>query len=279
MGFHNLVNTAYFSEAANDWKKNGGRYCLAPQGSRDYYQWWEEQERRCKYGYKVGDLWISGRHYGYLNFFPMYRVPDAVLNKALDEGRDKRGKISVKIADKVVGFPKFWEVDYEWWNFKHIAWYGGEFMGVESEGGKHIGCLKARGAGFSYKEAWDGVYNYTFIPGSKSYYFAAADGYLVGDAIMDKVQEGLDWINKYCPPWMQNRQVKKTLMHQKASYYDEFAMERGKKSEIIAQIVDKPGKTRGKRGRKATFEESGTFPNLEAALEVSMGSMRLVLRM
>jgi len=270
MGFHALVNTRHFSEAAIEWKKNGGRYTLAPQGSRDYFQYWEEQERRCKYGYKVGDLWISGRHYGYLNFFPIFRIPET----ALKEVRDKRGRLSAKISEKVVSFPAFWEIDYEWWNFKHISWYGGEFMGVHSPGGRHLCCLKTRGAGFSFKEAWDGVYNYNFIHGSKSYYFASGESFLVGDAIMDKVKDGLDWINQYCPYWRKNRQVHNTLMHQKASYKDEYGTERGVMSEIIAQIVDKPKKTRGKRGRKVTFEESGSFPHLEDALEVSLGSLR-----
>jgi len=274
MAFHNLVNTRLFSEAATDWKSNGGRYTMAPKGSRDYFQYWEEQEKRCKFGYSVGDLWIPGRMYFWLNFFPMSRVPDSVLMKALDERRDKRGKLSVTTAEKIISFPAFWEIHYEWWRFKHISWYGGEFMGIKSDGGKHLGCLKTRGAGFSYLEACDGVYNYNFIPGSKSYYFAGAEPFLVGDAIMDKVQTALDWINEYSSYWKQNRQKKFSLMHQKGSYIDEFGVERGKMPEIIAQIVDKPSKTRGKRGRKASFEEAGSFPNLEAALEVSMGSMR-----
>lgn len=274
MAFHNLVNTRYFSEAAIDWVKNGGRYTTAPHGSRDYMQYWEEQDKRCKYGYKVADTWISGRHYGYLNFFPISRVPEKVLMANLAEGSDKRGKISRSIAEKIVGFPAFWEIDYEWWMFKHISWYGGDFMGIHSEGGKHLGCLKTRGAGFSYKEAWDGIYNYNFIDGSKSYYFAATEPFLIGDAIMDKVAAGLDWINTYSPYWKKNRQVKKTLMHQKASYLDERTVEKGTFSEIIGQIVDKSSKTRGKRGRKATFEEAGSFPALEDALEVCMGSMR-----
>lgn len=270
MGFHALVNTRYFSEAALDWKKNGGYYTRAPQGSREYRQYWEEQTKRCLYGYSYGDLWIPGRYYGYLNFFPIFRVPDSVIANS----RDKRGKLSVTTAEKVVGFPAFWEIDYEWWNFKHIAWYGGKFMDIDSPGGKHLSCLKTRGAGFSYKEAWDGVYNYNFIHGSKSFYFAATDPFLVGDAIMDKVKAGLDWINDHCPVWKKNRQVNDTLYHMKASYKDEFGKERGVKSEIIAQIVDKPDKTRGKRGRKITFEEAGSFPNLEKAVEISQGSLR-----
>jgi hypothetical protein len=274
MSFHNLVNTRYFSEAAIEWKKNGGIYTRAPHGSRDYYQYWEEQTRRCLYGYKVGDTWITGRHYGYLNFFPISRVPEKTLLANIEELRDNKGKLSQRISEKIIGFPGFWEVDYEWWNFKHIAWYGGDFMGIHSDGGKHMVALKTRGCGFSYKEAWDGVYNYNFIDGSKSYYFAATEPFLVGDAIMDKVQAGLDWINKYSPFWKKNRKVRNTLMHQKASYIDEMGVEKGTFSEIIGQIVDKPSKTRGKRGRKATFEEAGSFPNLEAAVEVAMGSMR-----
>lgn len=274
MGFHSLTNTRYFSEAAIAWKKNGGRYTTAPHGSRDYYEFWQEQDKRCKYGYKVGDLWIPGRMYGYLNFFPISRVPDDVLFQAIKERRDKRGNLSINNVEKTVGFPSFWEIDYEWWNLKHIAWNGGSFMGVHSPGGKGMVVLKTRGAGFSYKEAWDGIYNYNFIDGSKSYYFAAAEPFLVGDAILDKVQTGLDWINKYSPYWKKNRLKKTTLMHQKASYIDDYGVEKGSMSEIIGQIVDKPSKTRGKRGRKASFEEGGSFPHLEKALEVCQGSMR-----
>lgn len=273
MGFHSLVNTAQFSYTARDFKKNGDRYTMAPKGSRDYYQFWEEEERRCKYGYKVGDLWIPGRMYFWLNFFQMDRVPENVLQKALDRRRIS-GRLEIAEAEKIREFPKFWEVHYEWWNFKHIAWYGGEFMGIKSPGNKHLCCLKTRGAGWSYLEACDGVYNYNFISGSKSYYFAGAEPFLIGDAILDKVQSGLDFINRHCPYWKQNRQVKKTPMHQRATYLDEKGEEQGSWSEIIGQIVDKPGKTRGKRGRKASFEEAGTFPVLEPALEVAMGSMR-----
>jgi hypothetical protein len=273
MGFHSFVNTRYFSEAAIAWKKNGGKYTTAPRGSRDYLEFWKEEDKRCIEGYSVGGLWIPGKYYGYLNYFPMARVPEHVLLKALAERRNSRGVLSQATADKTVAFPSFWEIDYEWWNFKHIAWYGGNFMGINSPGGKHMCVLKTRGAGFSYKEAWDGVYNFTFRDGSKSYYFSGMESFLVGDAIMDKVQAGLDWINEYSPYWKKNRKVKNTLMHQKASYLDSMGVERGTFSEIIGQIVDKPSKTRGKRGIKASFEEAGSFPHLEKALRVALGSM------
>lgn len=274
MGFHNLVNTVYFQEAANDFRKNGGFYTRAPRGSRDYREYWAIQEERCRNGYKVGDLWIPGRYYGYLNFAPIMKVPDAIALKAFQEARDKHGKISKRTADKIMDFPRFWEIDYEWFRFKHIAWNGGTFMGIKSPGGKHIVCLKTRGAGFSYKEAWDGVYNYNFISGSKSYYFAAMEEFLTKDGILNKVQPMLDFINQNIPYWKQNRQKKNTLMHEKASYVDETGEERGSLSEIMGVIVDNPNKTRGKRGKKVVFEEAGSFPNLKKALEVSLGSLK-----
>ena len=274
MGFHNLVNTAQFQEAANDFRRNNGRYTTAPRGSRDYFEYWELQEKRSREGYKIGNLWIPGRMYFWLNFFPIWKVPDEIAAKALAEARDVKGKISTRTAEKIFDFPKFWEIHYEWWNFKHIAWNGGTFMGIQSPGGKHVSVAKTRGSGFSYLEACDGVYNYNFIPGSKSFYFAGAQPYLDQDGILSKVQPALDFINDNIPFWKQNRQKKYGVMHQKASYIDEFGVERGSLAEIIGQVVDDPNKTRGKRGRKATFEEFGSFPKSKQALEIAMGSMR-----
>jgi hypothetical protein len=146
MGFHSLVNTALFCEAAQDFKKNKSTgkpcYTAAPINSRDYFQYWEEQDKRCVYGYSVGDLWIPGRMYFWLNFFPIYKVPDHVIAKAI-----ATGKIPSNV-EKEQSFAKFWEIHYEWWNFKHIAWYGGDFMGVHSPGGKHIGLPEDQRCGF-----------------------------------------------------------------------------------------------------------------------------------
>lgn len=274
MGFHNLVNTRYFSEAAIDFRRNKGRYTLAPTGSREFREYWDMHEQRCMEGYKFGGLWIPGRHYFYLNFTPILKVDDAIGIKAFNERKNHRGQISNLTADRIMDFARFYEIDYEWYNFKNIAWAGGSFMGVHSPGAKHLCCGKTRGAGFSYKEASDGVYNFTFIEQSKSYYFAAQEPYLIKDGILNKVQPMLDWINDHIPVWKQNRQKKYALMHQRASYIDHEGVERGSMAEIIGQIVDDPDKTRGKRGKKIVFEEAGSFKNLKQALNVSMGSIK-----
>lgn len=285
MSFHNLVNTSYFSEAANDFRRNGKQYTTAPRGSRDYYDYWELHEDRCMNGYRVGDIWIPGRYYFYLNFFPMDKIADEDAAKAyfqfkkVQDQRLRGQKIDYPIitAKKDMDFARFTEVGYEWFMFKHIAWHGGEFMGIKSPGGRHQGALKSRGAGFSYSEACDGVYNYTFLDGSKSYYFAGNEDYLIKDGILNKVEPGLDFINEYILPWKKNRGKKNTLMHQKASWLDDKGVEQGvdgKISEIIGVIVDNPNKTRGKRGRKIVFEEGGSFRKLKEALEISLGSIR-----
>lgn len=270
--WHNLVNTIHFSEAANDFRKNQGVYTKAPRGSREYFEYWELQAKRCKEGYSVGDTWIPGRYYFYLNFFPMYKVDDKVALTALDSTLS--GKVSKRTAEKIMDFPRFNEMQYEWWMFKHIAWNGGTFMGIDSPGGKHICCAKTRGAGFSYMEAADGIYNYNFIPGSKSYYFASRETYLTSDGILNKVIEGLDFLNLHSSYWKKNRQKKSEPLHYRSSFIDGFGTERGFKSEIIGQTVDNPNKTRGKRGRKITFEEFGSFKNGKQAVEIALGSLR-----
>jgi len=243
MGFHNFVNTAQFSYTARDFKKQGDRYCLAPIGSREWTEWWDEEEKRCAEGYTVGGLWIPGRYYHYLNFTPIMKVDDAVAMAMYRDGRSKKdGKLSRVVSDRIMGFPRFYEVDYEWYNFKHIAWNGGEFMGIKSPGAKHVCCGKTRGAGFSYKEAQDGVYNFTFIDGSKNYYFAGLEQYLIVDGILNKVQPMLDFTNDNCIEWKKNRQKKSTLLHQKASYVDALGVERGSFSEIIGLSIDDPEK-------------------------------------
>lgn len=240
MGFHGLVNTVLFSQTARDFIRNGQQYTTAPRGSRDYHDFWEEEERRCLQGYMIGDTYITGRHYFYLNFCPIWRVPDANILQV--QKAALAGKNINFTAERELTFPRFYEIDYEWFNFKHIAWFGGNFMGINSPGGRHICCLKSRGAGFSYKEAADGVYNYYFIEGSKSYYFSGLEEYLVKDGILNKVQEMLDHINTHSPYWKLNRGKKNTLMHQKASYLDEMGNEIAIGSEIIGTVVDNPNK-------------------------------------
>ncbi len=138
----------------------------------------------------------------------------------------------------------------------------------------HLGCLKTRRAGFSFKEGADGVYNYNFIAGSKSYYFAAIEQYLTTDGILNKVQYNLEFLNQNTDKfWLKNRMEKNTLMHQKASFIDEDKQIKGYLSEIIGVIINDPDKVRGKEGIKLVFEEAGSFKDLKRALAIAVPSV------
>lgn len=275
IGNPKFLNTRYFREAALDFKKNKGHYTLAPRGSKEWYDYWEEQERRCLFGYKVGGVKVTGKHYFYMNFTQLKKVED----------KSKGAKVAHKAPD----FPSFFEIDYDWWWYKEIAWHGCNKATLDKlhlwrnpspnedgsyGGAMHLGCLKTRRAGFSYKEAADGVYNYNFIPQSKSYYFAALEDYLTKDGILNKVQYDLEFLNQNTSGfWLKNRMEKNTLMHQKASYIDEEKNIRGYQSEIIGVIVNDPDKVRGKDGIKITYEEGGSFKNLKRAMDISVPSV------
>lgn len=287
MGLRTFTNTRYFSEAAITFKRDGF-YCKAPKGHPDYKAYWAEQKRRCKEGYQVGDLRITGRHYFYLNFCPIKRTApkrgggnDIVIATTLTA----QDKIQA-MKPKEMLFPAFWEVDYQWWWAKEIAMngmYKNEVAELQIEGlpikdyltGHHLCCLKTRRAGFSYKEAADGVWNYNFVPNSKSYYFAAKDDFLTKDGILNKVTDFLTHLNANTGNyWLKNRMEKDQMMHRKASYMDKKRNPSGYKSEIIGVIVNDAEKVRGKDGLKVTFEEAGSFKNLKAALAITMPSLK-----
>jgi hypothetical protein len=245
-----IVNTEYFRESARHFEKYGS-YTLAPEQSLEYDAFWDEEDKRCKEGYSVSGFKITGRHYAYLNYGVIEKVPESALVK--------NNRVSAMV-DKVLGFPAFWEIDLGWWDAKQTA-----FDRPFGEG-NHLVCAKTRGCGWSYKEAFDGVYNYNFIPKSKSFYLASTEDYLIKDGILNKVEVMLNFLNKHTD-WYKNRHRHRTLMHQMASYE---SRENGKKidkgylSEIIGKTIDNANKARGMRGKKITFEEFGSFKNGKA---------------
>lgn len=275
-----LVNSEYFSDGANDYKKNKGLYTKAPVGSREFLDYWKEQKRRCIEGYSVGGTKITGRHYWYLNFCPIKRT------EKTNNDPSKAGWNVMK--EKELLFPKFWLVDYEWWWAKEIAMKGmlkedvakleiQSLPIIDYTTGKHLVCVKTRRAGFSYKEAADGAYNYNFIPRSKSFFFASKKDYLTDDGILNKFQTYLEHLDKNTQNyWRKNRMEKDSLsdMHWKSSYIDGHKQVRGYQSEVMGVIINDPNKVRGKDGIKITFEEAGSFKDLLAALAIALPSVK-----
>lgn len=239
-----LVNTEYFSESAR-YKLKNGVYTEAPYGSKEYREYWEEEDKRCLQGYTVGGVRITGQHYFFLNFKQLETVKDV---KAVASEKDKT-------------FPRFWEAHYK---FFHAL--------EEAEiAGKHMCILKPRGSGFSEIMSSVGVYHYTLVRGSKCFYFASNEGYLNKDGVITKCWDHLEFLNAEThKAYRHLRQKKDQDLHKRASMVDpKTGNEYGYKSEIIGRVIDHPRKVRGARTGsrgKVFFEEGGSFPNLKDAV-------------
>lgn len=281
LSFDKLVNTQLFSEAANDYKRNIVKYngeerhvyCKAPVGSNEWNEYWALQEYRCMTGFKVGDAKITGRQYYNLNFFPM--------TQPVGKG--------ATMSDTQSDFPKFMLIQYLWFTFKHIARYGGTFLGIESPGGKDICGLKTRSAGFSYMNASDGCYNFSFKDGSKTFYLGYSSEFITdeADSTLVKVEEGLDWLNNHTggvdkygrfvqqhgQPFGEWRRNRTGSMSEGwiAEFKDASGYAHGSKSAISPVICNSPRKARGKRG-DIIIEEAGSFPNLLSVLKIVQGN-------
>ena len=239
-----LINTRYFSEAATA-KLKDGLYTTAPYGSKEYNQFWAEEDKRCLEGYSVGGTRITGQHYFFLNYKQLESVVDT---KAVS-------------SNKLRTFPRFQEGQY---NF---------FLALEQAEivGKHMCILKPRGCGFSEIMSSIGVYHYTLIKGSKCFYFASNEGYLTKDGIITKCWDHLEFLNaETSKAYRHLRQKKDQDLHKRASMIDpKTGNEYGYKSEIIGRVIDHPRKVRGARTGskgKVFFEEGGSFPNLKDAV-------------
>ena len=238
-----LINTSYFSKAAQD-KLKYGYYTKAPYGSHDYNLFWEEQDKRCLKGYSVGGTRITGYHYWFLNFKQLERV----INP------------QAKASDKELGPPRFWGQHYEFFHALEEA----------RNNGQHFVILKPRGTGFSEIMSAIATCDYTLTKKSKNFFFASNKGYLDKDGVLTKCWDHLEFLNAETErAYRHLRQVKNQDLHKRASYLDGHGNEQGHKSEIIGRVVDHPRKVRGARtGGKGHvfFEEGGSFPKLKEAV-------------
>lgn len=111
-----------------------------------------------------------------------------------------------------MGFPKFWDYDYYYFNAIEEA----------INEGKHMAVLKSRARGYSYKGASMLVRNYELIPGSKNFAVASEQTYLIGDGLLTKAWQIMDFIDSNTE-WAKQRLVD-TRMERVAGYKitDEF---------------------------------------------------------
>ena len=248
-----ILNTNKFRQAAIFYKQNGC-YTLAPRGTTDYIQYWERETQRCLNGYVAedGDS-ITGYHYFYLNYCPIMKL---VEEEYIDRFGTKRTK-----RDRIFEFPSFWDGDYYYFNAIEEA----------ENTGKHMAVLKCRQRGYSFKGASMLVRNYELIPKSKNFAVASEQKFLVGDGILTKAWQIMDFIDKHTA-WSKQRLVS-TRMERVAGFKikDEYGKEteQGYGSSITGiTLKNDPERLRGTRGKLVLFEEGGKFPGLEIAWQI-----------
>ena len=248
-----VLNSDKFRPAALFFQEHG-RYTLAPRGTTDYVQYWDRETSRCLNGYVApdGDA-ITGYHYFYLNYSPIMKLQEVEYTDRYGNKRTRR--------ERIFGFPRFWDYDYFYFNAIEEA---------ETQG-KHMAVLKSRQRGYSFKGASMLVRNYELIAGSKNFAVASEQKFLIGDGILTKAWQIMDFIDKNTA-WSKQR-LTSTRMERVSGYKvtDEFGKqtEQGYLSSITGiTLKNDPERLRGTRGKLVLFEEGGKFPSLETAWRI-----------
>lgn len=248
-----IKNSDKFRQSAIFFQEHGC-YTLAPIGTTDYIQFWEQEKERCLHGYVApdGDE-ITGYHYFYLNYSPIMKLDEV-------EYTDKHGN-KRKRRERILGFPRFYDYDYYYFNAIEDA----------EDAGKHMAVLKARQRGYSFKGASMLVRNYELIPGSKNFAVASEQKFLIGDGLLTKAWQIMDFCDKHTA-WAKQR-LTSTRMERVSGFKvtDEFgkSTEQGYLSSITGiTLKNDPERIRGTRGKLVLWEEGGKFPNLLTAWRV-----------
>lgn len=253
-----LHDTDKFRQAAIFFQQHGC-YTLAPRGTTDYNKYWEQETDRCLNGYTAPDgEGITGYNYFYLNYSPIMRLQE-------EEYTDREGNLR-KRRQRILEFPSFWDYDY---------YYFCAIEQAELEG-KHMAVLKCRQRGYSFKGGSMLVRNYMLIPGSKNFAIASEQKFLIGDGLLTKAWQIMDFLDKHTA-WAKQRLVS-TRMERTSGYKitDEFGKqtEQGYLSSITGiTLKNDPERIRGTRGKLVLWEEGGKFPSLLDAWRIEQPSV------
>lgn len=288
-----FINTQCFKEEALHFQKYG-YYIADPYGSPAWYEYWQEQRRRCIEGYTSGSVTIPGDYYFYLNFCPIMKAEDT----------------SSAVSRKVEGFPDFWDGDYNYFWIREIARSGvlnlideierkrilsledaeqieilkgyldelnlsvtipthtvitegsEESIKFHIKGGYNLIVGKSRRKGFSYKNAAVAACNYFTKPKSLTVFNAYEKKYLYPKGIFSMATSYINFINDNTG-WTMPADSTNKQDHIKASYIqyrDGVKIEKGFKSEIMAYTCkDNSDANRGKDILDLAIEEAGAF--------------------
>lgn len=236
------LDVSGFRLVGTNFIKHNENYCLEPWGTPAWYEFWKEERRRCREGLEINGHKITGDYYFYLNYCPIQKVD---IENATG-----------RIAQKINGFPDFWDGDYEYFWSREIARHGilkalkvskeeqdrindlpdeerfpilmeyFKSLGIgykplpdQLDGGKDFIIGKSRRKGFSYKNASIAVNNYFHRPKSYTMLIAYEKKYLFPGkkTIFGKCKEYINFVNKHTA-WKLPAEYINTQNHIRASH-------------------------------------------------------------
>lgn len=261
-----LVNTQYFRQEAIFYNKYG-HYNDGEKDTIEYNNFWDREYDRCIDGYKVGDTWVTGYHYWYLNYWKIMLNRESAASLYGEVTKTKKIKKS-----RVESFPDFWDVDFEFFHEIEKA----------ERNSEHFVWLKPRGVGASFKGSGMAGRNFFLVPKSKSFLAAYEKEFLIKDGLLNKFVEGREAINKK-HPIEKDRYM--TAFSKPSDYKKDFngmvyrastnvdGEEQGYMSEVMGiSFKDNYEKGRGKRGLLMLWEELGKFPNADKSWNIARSS-------
>lgn len=219
-------DTEKFREAALRWLKDG-YYCAHTSGTYAYKEFWDQEEDRMLNGMTADGQTISGLHYIYLNYCPIY-----------------------KKKEKIFTLPDFWDLDADW--FKQID--------TAEQLGKYIVALKARQRGFSLKDMVPFLRNLHFRRKSINYLASYLETH--ANKSWRFLTDYLNHLNKFTDFYKNRRPDTSEHIRMAVETYEAGKkVENGKLSELYKVILkDNPSKGVGGNCNLFVYEEAGIVP-------------------
>ena len=136
-----IINSDKFRQPALTFMKTG-QYCPYPKDTAEYIKFWTQEQEYCVNGYTADDGdYISGYNYFYLNYCPINRTVNSVVN----------GEV---VSEQIVTFPDFWDYDYFYFSAVQEA----------HKQGKHLCVLKSRRKGYEQPYSEEVLTPSGFVP-------------------------------------------------------------------------------------------------------------------
>jgi hypothetical protein len=227
-----------------------------PMDSVENLEWYEEQLKRCVYGYEYGNQRITGDHYWFLNFTPF-----------LIALKDKNGNPTTNF-----------DTDFPYFSYQHD--YIFKLIEEAHSTSKAIMLMGGRGFGKTYMMLSISAKAYYLKPESHNVISGTNSGH-AGEAF-SKMRDMLRAIDSAHPTLALSRLIN-TKYFIKSGYEvtrDGVKKEEGPMSKLQCVIYgDNPGVTRGSRPDTFLMEEIGDWAsgkaNLKACINASEGSWKV----